>query len=54
MKFLHALTHRVHWFPVVRILTVLDLVELVAGFAPGCQREGTKIIQGTASELDGF
>jgi len=35
-------------------MAVLQPVQLMAGLAPGRQREGTQVFQGTAPKLDGF
>ena len=51
---LHALTDRIHRLPVVRVLAVLYLIELMAGLAPCREGKATKVIQGTAPELDGL
>jgi hypothetical protein len=53
-NFLRTLAHGVHGLPVVRLLAVLNLIELMTCLAPGRKRKGAKIIKGTAPELDGF
>ena len=53
-NFLHTLAHGVHGLPVVRLLAVLNLIELMTSLAPGWKRKSAKIIKGTAPELDGF
>lgn len=50
----HTLAHGTHGFPVVRFLTVLNLIELMAYFAPGRKRKSAKVIKGVAPELDGL
>ena len=51
-NFLRTLTHGVHGLPVVRLLAVLNLIELMTCLAPGRKRKSAKIIKGTAPELD--
>jgi hypothetical protein len=53
-NFLHAPAYGVHWLPVIWFLAVLHLIDLVACFTPGLDREGTEVIKGATPELDGF
>lgn len=50
----HTLTHGVHWFPVVRLLAVLHLIELMTGLALGRERKGAKVTKRTAPDSTGL
>ena len=50
----HTLANARHRLPVVRLQTVLHLVELMACLAPGRQGKGTQVVEGAAAEIDRF
>lgn len=52
--FFNTLPYRVHGFPVVRFQPFLNLIDLVSCYSPCRKRKVTKIVEGTASELNGL
>lgn len=50
----HTSTNGRHGLPIIRNPATLDLVKLMPGFSLCRQREGAKVIQGTAEELNGL
>jgi hypothetical protein len=51
---LHTWAYRAHWLPIVRFAAALNLIGLIACFAPSREGEGAQIIKGAASEFNGF